>query len=316
MTDKRIWVIGGANIDIVGHAAHPLKEYDSNIGSIRESFGGVGRNIAQACAELGEKVNLVTCFGADAYGRLIEENCAHIGIDTSYSIRSDKHPTSSYIAILDENRDMRIAMNDMSILEELDEKVLKRALDDMTREDILVIDSNLDPSYIEYIVDNSKARIASDPVSAAKIPRLKSVLGKINIFKPNAIEAEALTGIEIADKESAKASLEWFRAHGIDEVLITLGEKGILCGTEEGLWNITHRVVEMESANGGGDAMFGAYLSRRLRGENVRNSIEFAIAAAIHKITGGKEILSETEVEKEEVIKELIKTLDIKEIEL
>ena len=310
MTEKRIWVIGGANIDIIGSATHPLKDYDSNIGYIQESFGGVGRNIAQACAELGQKVNLVTCFGADDYGRLIEENCVRLGI------MSDKHPTSSYIAILDDKRDMRIAMSDMSILEEMDEKMLRRALDDMNSDDILVIDSNLNSDYIEYIVDNSPAKIASDPVSAAKIPRLRSVLGRISIFKPNALEAEALTGISIVDKETAKASLQWFRNQGIDEVLITMGEKGILCGTDEGFWNTTHRIVEMASANGGGDAMFGAYLSMRLRGESVRNAIEFAIAAAIHKITGGKAVLSETETEKEAAIKALIKTLDIKEIEL
>ena len=331
MTEKRIWVIGGANIDIIGSATHPLKEFDSNIGHIKESFGGVGRNIAQACAELGERVSLVTCFGDDEYGSIIEKNCAQIGIDTSYSIKSHKHPTSLYIAILDENRDMRIAMNDMSILEELDAETLKRAIDNMSSDDILVIDSNLDPSYIEYIVDKSPARIASDPVSAAKVMRLKSVLGKISIFKPNAIEAEALTGLKIVDDRTAKASLEWFLERGIDEVLITLGTKGILCGTEERLWHTTHRVVDMDSANGGGDAMFGAYLSRRLRGEDVRNSLEFSIAAAIYKISGAgisrvearlddgcqsHNDVDDNLIDKEKAIMKLIETLEIKEKEL
>lgn len=282
------WVIGGANIDIVGAAAHPLKNYDSNIGEITTSFGGVGRNIAQACAELGEKVNLVTCFGCDNFAAQLKESCRALGIDTSYSIDSDKHHTSIYLAILDENRDMRIAMNDMGILSEIDEEVLKPAIESMDKDDILVLDSNLDPALIEYIESKAPARIASDPVSAAKSPRLLGILHGIDIFKPNSVEAEELTGIKIVDEASARESIEWFLERGVKEVIITLGTKGVLLGTpSEKLW-ITHATVEMDSANGGGDAMFGAYLSRRMRGEEPRKAIEFAIAAAIHKITSGK----------------------------
>ena len=295
------WIIGGANIDIIGCAAHPLKDYDSNIGTISTSFGGVGRNIAQACAELGEKVNLVTCFGADGYADVLKESCKALGIDTTFSIDSNKYGTSVYLALLDEHRDMRIAMNDMSILSELDRTALIPALEKMDDNDFLIIDSNLDSRLIEFIVENTSAKIASDPVSAAKAPRLKPVLNKIDIFKPNAVEAQELTGIDIfthvdageeestgtveVDESRARESLEWFLSRGVKEIIITLGSKGVLLGTpSEKLW-ITHKTVEMESANGGGDAMFGAYLSRRMRGDEPRKAIEFAITMAIHKIT-------------------------------
>ncbi|MBO4234858.1 MAG: carbohydrate kinase family protein [Firmicutes bacterium] len=335
MGEQRIWVIGGANIDIIGHASHQLKDYDSNMGDIKKSFGGVGRNIAQACAELGESVSLVTCFGADDYGNLIKENCVNLGIDTSFSITSKKHPTSTYLAILDEKRDMRIAMNDMRILEEIDEHVLKTALDEMTLDDYLVLDSNLEPSLIEYITENTPAKIASDPVSAAKIPRLKSVLNRISIFKPNAIESKELTGIEIVDDETARDSLDWFIDRGVEEIIITLGERGILFGNkDEKLW-ITHKTVKMDSANGGGDAMFGAYLSRKIKREDSDSAIRFAIAAAVLKVSGESELNNNSEtqtlsnagndstrdrnrraLEREKRIIETINTLDIKERKL
>ena len=62
-----IWVFGGANIDVIGHALNNLIEYDSNIGEIELSYGGVGRNIAQSCLLFSDKstdinVNLITCF--------------------------------------------------------------------------------------------------------------------------------------------------------------------------------------------------------------------------------------------------------------
>ncbi len=45
--ENTICVIGGANIDICGSSLEPLKNYDSNPGTIAVSYGGVGRNIAQ-----------------------------------------------------------------------------------------------------------------------------------------------------------------------------------------------------------------------------------------------------------------------------
>lgn len=284
--ERRIWIIGGANMDIVGHAHHTLKDHDSNIGTINIQAGGVGRNIAEICGRLGEKVSLLTCFGCDEYGKYIRKHCESMGIDTGFSIDSESKNTSIYLAILDENRDMRIGMNDMSILDEISKEAIIPALQEMKADDILVIDSNLDSDLIAFIANNATAIIASDPVSAAKIKRLEKVLDRISIFKPNAIEAKELTGIEIIDDPSARESLDWFLRRGIKEIIITLGERGILLGSEdEKLW-ITHKIVEMNSANGGGDALMGAYLSRRLRGETPRNAIEFAIAAAILKIIG------------------------------
>ena len=292
--DNRIWVIGGANIAIVGVSSHKLKDYDSNIGEITTQFGGVGRNIAQACAELGEKVSLVTCFGNDDQGKLMREHCELIGIDTSFSIVSESHRTSVYLAILDEYRDMRIAMNDMRILDELNKDVIARALKEVKSDDILVIDSNLEGDLLDFITKETDAYIASDPVSAAKIPRLMDVLGRIDIFKPNEIEAKELTGIEITDEESANATLKWFIDKGIKEIIITLGGRGMLFSdSKEKLW-ITHKTIDMDNANGGGDAMFGAYLSKRIRGEAPLKALEFAASSAVLKITGA--FIHETDI--------------------
>ena len=319
-------------MDIVGVASHVLKDYDSNIGSISTHFGGVGRNIAQSCVEMGESVMLVTCFGCDDYGKLLKEHCDLVGIDTSFSIESSTHGTSVYMAILDEKRDMRIAMSDMSVLSEIKEDVISKAIKEMTSEDILVIDSNLDVNLIDFISKSTPAKIASDPVSAAKIPKLKNYLDRIGIFKPNEIEARELTGITIIDDETARQSLDWFLDRGIEEIIITLGSNGILFGNSERKVWITHKTVEMDNANGGGDALFGAYLSMRNKGENPIEALEVAIAVAILKITGefsdqnmvtyklgihvSEEERKELHIKRKEKIAEEIKTLDIKEREL
>jgi pseudouridine kinase len=50
---KDILVIGGSNIDYLAKSSHPLIMEDSNIGSLKTAFGGVGRNIVENLARLG-----------------------------------------------------------------------------------------------------------------------------------------------------------------------------------------------------------------------------------------------------------------------
>ena len=68
MAQKRIAVIGGANVDIGGFVHDALRMRDSNIGTVRLSPGGVGRNIAENAARLGLQTEFVGALGGDLNG--------------------------------------------------------------------------------------------------------------------------------------------------------------------------------------------------------------------------------------------------------
>ena len=279
-----ICVIGGANIDIVGSSIDPLQNFDSNPGEISIAYGGVGRNIAQICALLGENIKFVTCFSGDSYGQSMKEDCKRLGMDVSMSSTVEDLPSSMYIALLDNNRDMKLGMRDMRILRRMDAKMLQPILETLHEDDIIIIDSNLDMESIEYIAIHAKARIAADPVSAHKATRLKSVLNHLDIFKPNQFEASELTGIWIKDEETARQNLDWFIEHGVKEVIISMADRGILLGTAEHKTWLTHRPINMENATGGGDSLLGAYVASRLAGKCPLESMRFGISAAVISI--------------------------------
>ena len=279
-----ICVIGGANIDIVGSSIDPLQNFDSNPGEISIAYGGVGRNIAQICALLGENIKFVTCFSGDSYGQSMKEDCKRLGMDVSMSSTEEDLPSSMYIALLDNNRDMKLGMSDMRILRRMDAKMLQPILETLHEDDIIIIDSNLDMESIEYIAIHAKARIAADPVSAHKATRLKSVLNHLDIFKPNQFEASELTGIWIKDEETARQNLDWFIEHGVKEVIISMADRGILLGTAEHKTWFTHRPINMENATGGGDSLLGAYVASRLAGKCPLESMRFGISAAVISI--------------------------------
>ncbi len=315
-----MWIIGGANIDILGTANTELIEGDSNPGKIELRYGGVARNIAQKIALLGGEPIFITCFGSDHYGSLLKEDCQKLGMDISYSVEiseeedpEHRYGTSFYLALMNHDHDMKIAMNDMEIMDRLDKDALSRAIKEMKEEDFLILDANLKEEMISYILDHAPCHVTVDPVSIAKIGKLKNHLEKIDIFKPNRIEAQHLSGMEIKDEETGKKVVRWFHNQGIKEIIITMADKGVLLGTEEKIIKLTHRPILMDNATGGGDSFLGAYTLRRSENHTPEEAVKFAITAAVMNIEadhqGRRRITEET-------ILENINSMNIEEKEL
>ncbi len=281
---NKIWIIGGANIDICGHGKSELRTYDSNIGEIDISFGGVARNIAEVCCRLNQDVNFISVFSNDMFGKLLYEDCQKVGMNLSYSLINDEYSSSLYIAILNEENDMYLGMNDMRILNNITMDMLAEALKDIEEDDYLIIDGNLESDLLKQIVDNTKARIVCDPVSVAKADRIKPILDRIDIYKPNQYEAKVYTNIDIVDKDSAIKSLKYYIDKGIKEMIISMSDKGLLLGTKEKAVWYRFAPVEIANATGGGDSFLAAYISERINGNNPFEAAKKAIAIAIYVI--------------------------------
>ena len=311
--ERKITVIGGANIDICGVSDKALREFDSNPGTVQFSFGGVGRNIAEICAMLGRPVSFVTCFSDDAYGIRMRRDCEGLGIDCSGSIEVSGVPSSMYLAILDEHRDMHIALNDMRILHYMTPSALAGSVSSVNKEDILAVDANLDADTVAYLLRNTECMHAADPVSVSKCGRFADVLDRVGIFKPNRYEAESLSGIQITDDSSLVRALQWFSGHGVKETLISLAEEGAALAADGKMIRLRHRRIQVENATGGGDAMLGGYLCARLEGLRPVQAACAGIAAAAAAIENDavrRRNLSST------MIRELETTMCIEETEL
>src|SRR5438128_420509 len=108
----RVFVIGGANVDVKGRAGGRFIAGTSNPGMVTVTPGGVARNIAQNLARLGLDVALIAAVGDDGNGRLIAEMTEKAGVDCARLMRVDV-ATGTYLAIVDENGEMVAAVNDM-----------------------------------------------------------------------------------------------------------------------------------------------------------------------------------------------------------
>ena len=81
-----VLVIGAASLDLKGHASGALHPGASSPSLVRQSVGGVARNVAENLARLGVNVALMTAIGDDAIGQTVLREAREVGIDTSPSI--------------------------------------------------------------------------------------------------------------------------------------------------------------------------------------------------------------------------------------
>ena len=107
-----------------------------------------------------------------------------------------------------------------------------------------------------------------------------NVAARPHIIKPNADEAESLLGRPIDTLEAAAEGACALRARGIETVAITLGERGAVVATDEGLYHLPPLPVRVVNTAGAGDGFNAGLLMARARGDAWPAALRQAAAVA------------------------------------
>lgn len=278
--EKYVTVVGGVNIDIGGTPAKKLVGSDSNPGSVRMSLGGVGRNIAHNMSLLGLDIKLLTVFGDDMNAQKIIESCSELGIDVSQSPLLAGGRTSTYLFINDERGDMQLAVSDMEIYDHLTPQMLESRRKLINGAAAVVFDTNIPQESIEYLAETSTVPLFADPVSTAKAEKLRPVLGKLHTLKPNRIEAELLSGVEIKGEDSLRKAAEMLLETGLERVFITLGADGVYAADHTQAVHLPGLRAEMVNTTGCGDAFTAALVWAHMNELPLGSAAHAGLAAA------------------------------------
>lgn len=276
-------VVGGANMDILGTPADILQAGSSTPGSVSYSPGGVGRNIAENLARLGETCYLIAPVGDDHSGRQLTELSQLAGIDTSQMITIPGQATSSYLSMLDQQGDMQLAIADMSILDAFGPDYLRKQISLLSRAELVVLDTNLKPSTLEFLFDQlSGQRFFVDCVSVAKAEKIKPFLAYVHTLKPNLAEAQAIAGLQASADNSKELALlaDWFHHQGVQRVFISLGKEGLYFSDQHTQLQSQLSCQQVINSNGAGDALMAALCHSWLQGYSSDYSCQFSLAAA------------------------------------
>lgn len=270
---KNVCVIGGANIDITATPHLPLIIKDSNPAVTTTTLGGVGRNIAENLARMGIEVEFITVLGHDHYADLITRNCEELNIGIS-NCRKSLRETSTYLCINDHLGDLYLGASDMGILESLDKNFLQTKIDVINKAAAVVIDTNLTSATLNYLLNYVTSPIFVETVSANKVAKLNALKGAFCV-KPNAIEAEMLTGIKILDEQSLRQASLILRQKGYNWVIITLGADGAYYddGTRCGF--APTQADKIVNSTGAGDSFLAAVITAYVNGQDIARATAF-----------------------------------------
>ncbi len=280
-TEGPVFVVGAVNMDISGTPAAELRTGDSNPGRVALSPGGVGRNIAENLCRLGRRVSLITILGEDPYADVIREHCRNVGIDLSMSFSDPLDHTSTYLCLNEQNGDLHAAVSDMTICDQLTPDRLAPLLPKLNRGSFLIADANLPEETLAWIAGHITVPMAADPVSVSKALRIKPLLSRLTLLKPNVPEAELLTGITIGEDADLPRTADALHRLGVRRVYISLGGRGVWADdAREGGVLLPCIPGPVVNSSGCGDAFVAAAADAYLSGLNTMQAADRALAAS------------------------------------
>ena len=275
-------VIGGLNIDLQGSSVNPLVFNDSNPGEIVMSAGGVGRNIAENISKLNIHSKILSYVGNDALGDFVVNKSSLSGVHTSIIKKHSHLPTSQYLSVLDDNNDMLVSISDMRIIEEMTIQDIDKWNLTIEQSSAIVVDTNIPIPVIEYLTNKySNIPLFLDPVSFAKTSKILKLIGRFHTVKPNRLETELISGVKITDNDSMLKAAKIIFDMGCKQIFITLGEDGVFYYDGENFGQYLHKGVNVISANGAGDAFTAGVVYGFLKLNGIKETAEFASAAAV-----------------------------------
>lgn len=271
----RVVVMGGANLDVKAHSGRAAVARTSNPGSVARSAGGVGRNVAENLARLGSEVSLVATIGDDPAGAEVLATTEAAGVDTSRVARGPL-PTGTYVAVLDADGELLVAVSDMAATESIGPADVDAAAGLLATAELVVLDGNLVVATLGRALELCATKgvpVVLDPVSVPKAKALEGLLSArtpLLALTPNLDELAALGG-----------SAESLHGKGVELVWTRLGAAGSRLSGPDGVVDVPLvEAPEVVDVTGAGDAMLAAFCHAVLAGASPAEAAAYGQAAA------------------------------------
>lgn len=280
-----VLLIGATLLDVKGKPVAGLAPGMSNPAEIRSTRGGTARNVAENLALLGADVVLISAVGDDVQGQQLLEQTAAAGVNVDYTITVPDEPTGSYIALLEPDGLLSVALDDVRAMQALTPGYLNRRRALFRDASMVMMDGSLTPQAMQ-----TTARLAldygvplcADPSSARLADKFKPFLPDLYLVVPNEAEAAALCGVDFAGHDPT-TSLDLARClsgAGVTHVVVTLSDFGLDYVTPDETGYIPARYREVIDSTGTGDAVTAAIIFGMVNDLPAIESIRLGASAA------------------------------------
>jgi ribokinase len=254
-----IVVAGGANFDYLVRGPKLPQPGETAPGDVfDEAPGGKGANQAVAAARLGARVAFVGRIGADERGEAILARLREEGVDTRHAVRDAYSSTGVALVMVNQQGQKQIltapgANRQLTIADVLAAAPTIAAARVLLTQLEVPLECVMAAARLAHAAG---AKVVLDPAPPIALP--DEFLPLVDVVKPNAAEAEALTGVRVQDRDAARRAARRLLERGVGAVAVQAGEAGnLLVWPEAECW-LPRIEVESVDATGAGDAFAAA----------------------------------------------------------
>lgn len=283
---KKIIVAGSMNMDMVVKTSHIPRPGETVLGgSFFMNPGGKGANQAIAVARLGGDVAFIGKMGDDIFGKQSAQLFEEEGVNTQGIVSDAALPSGIALITVDQKGENSIvvAPGANANLKATD---VEKALTYYPDAALLLIQLEIPMDTVAYTAKRAKEKgmkIILNPAPANELP--KEVFELMDIITPNESEAEMLSGIRIADLDSAEQAARKIQAKGPKQVIITMGKQGAAVLEDDAFFHVPAPSVETIDTTAAGDVFNGALAVAIAEGKPLREATNFACRAAAIAVT-------------------------------
>ncbi|KRM13055.1 ribokinase [Paucilactobacillus suebicus] len=260
---NKVVVLGSLNVDTIFKIPRmPQPGETLHLDEKSSSAGGKGANQAVAAVRNGAQTSFIGKVGDDQQGTMMKAILAKEGININAIATEDQDGTGSAAILLD-----RSGQNSILVYgganQKIDQTEIRSSQNLIKSADFLVTQFETPQlSSIEAFKIAKDAGVTTilNPAPASTIEH--KLLQYTDLIVPNETESASLTGIEVTNQSSMIASAKAFKTLGVNNVIITVGNRGAYYSTPAGHHFMSAYRVVATDTTGAGDTFIGALCSR------------------------------------------------------
>lgn len=305
MATQRIVVLGDAMLDVYlsGEVERISPEAPVPVVSVhqrRTALGGAA-NVAANVAAIGAEARLVAVIGTDARGDSLRRELTQHRLKGEWLIQVADRPTTSKTRVV--ARGQQIVRIDEEVEDPISDdaagelaRVLEQAIADA---DALLVEDYNKGALTAVVIERALTLARRRGVPVVVDPKFRHFFAYrgATVFKPNRRELEQAMGaaLDLAHPDALPATLERL---GVDNLLLTLGDEGMVLITKDGqTTRIPTMAREVYDVSGAGDTVTAWVGSALAAGASMREAAHLATyAAGIEVGKAGVATVSPTEL--------------------
>ena len=249
--------------------------------SATDAAGGRGINAARVLTSFGAQTIAVTTSGRDV-GHKFEELLEHDGVSTR--IVKIRHNIRTNLTISDRQGlsvklnelGPEISKSEMARVQNAVEKLLPSA-------SWLMLCGSLppgvDPHFYTHLIRLAAKHKVKSLLDTDGDPLLHGIEGMPTILSPNQSEAERLLNRALITRSHWIEAVQQMKSMGPKYVVLSLGSRGVVAASDEGVLEVTPPRVEVLSPIGAGDALAAAIVWSLEQGESFEDALRWGVAA-------------------------------------